>query len=515
MYEEDEQSASNIIPAIRRYQWHLMVSIPVLLIIAVIVVLAIPPVYRSTGTVMVETQQIPSNLVQSTVTNAASEQIEIITQRVMTREKLMSIVGTHPYFGFKDADPVEQSNILNDFRKSVSIQVTSANSGRQSVAIGFTVSFDSDSPGVAQAMASDLVNLFLAENVKARTQRASETTEFLKAEAEKMRTQLADTEAEVAEFKRKNKDSLPEHLNLYMGMREDTRRNLSDINESLTALNDQISTLQNQLSLSKQQGTASGADGRNELASLRQEYNRLLLQYQPGYPDLVLLRKKIAMLEGDSIKGEIPDTDTDAQRNIRNQISSLEAKRKYLQDERKTVSDKLADLEQRIIKIPQVERGFAAINRNYQTIQDQYRSLQEKAQSAAMAESLENEQKAERFTLLEAPLLPARTFKPNRKKLLLFALAAAIGLPIALVILAGVLDKSIHSAEHLTTVVGAPPLIEIPYIFTRQESDVAKARMTYGIAGAFASVMVGLILVHTMVMSLDVVVNKVIARIGM
>ncbi|RLT93665.1 GumC family protein [Ketobacter sp.] len=514
MYEEDEQSPSNILPALKRYKWHLIVSIPLLLIIAVVVVLAIPPVYRSTGTVMVETQQIPSSLVQSTVTNAASEQIEIITQRVMTREKLAGIVGAHEYFGYHVADQFGQSRILSEFRDNVDIRVTSAKSGRETVAIGFSVSYDSDSPGVAQAMARSLTKLFLDENVKARTERASETTDFLRTEADKIKIQLEKTEAEVAEFKRKNKDALPEHLNLYMGMREDARRNLSGVNESITAVKDQISILQNQLSLSKQQGVVVGSEAQSELTALKQDYNRLLLQYQPDHPDVVLLKDKIALLEGSSGQGQNNDLNTEVQRNLQSQISSLQAKLRYLEEDKQEVNEKLADLEQRIIKIPQVERDFTSINRNYQTILEQYQSLQAKAQSAAMAESLEHEQKAERFTLLEAPFLPTQPYKPDRKKLLVVAVGAAMGLPVAIVFLLGFLDRSIRSAEALTKIVGTGPLVEIPYITTRAEEEAARKQLLYGVAAAVGFVVFGLLIIHLMVMPLDVFLGKVVTRIG-
>src|SRR3990167_4638444 len=361
-YEEDDRSPSNILAAVMRYRLHLALAIPTLLVIAVGIVLLIPPVYRSTGTIRVEPQQIPASLVQSTVTNAASEQIDIITQRVLTREKILDIIRSHAFFNFDEDNLIEQSNLLDYFRSNVEIEVTSANSGREQVAIGFSVSYDSDSPSVAKIIASELTELFLSENVKARTERASETTEFLSTEADKMRVMLEQIEGQVAEFKRINKDSLPEHLNLYVGMREDTRRILGGINESLASADDQIKLLQNQLALARESGSA-GSGSQEELMALRDEYRRLSLQYQPNYPDLVKL--KIALLESGVRIGDVVATETEAQRNIRNQITVLMDKRSFLLEEQKMASAKLEDLEQRLIRIPQVDREFTEINRNY------------------------------------------------------------------------------------------------------------------------------------------------------
>jgi len=514
MYEEEEQSPLNIIPALIKYKWHLAVAIPIIMIIAITVALAIPPVYRSTAYVMVETQQIPSSLVQSTVTNAASEQIEIITQRVMTREKLASILRAHSYFGFNEADPLQKNRILRNFRDNIQIEVTRVQSGRERVAIGFTISFDSESPAVAQAIADKLTKLFLGENIKARTERASETTEFLESEAEKMRVQLEKTESQVAAFKNKYKDSLPEHLNLYVGMREDTRQTLNSLNESISDTKNQIISLKNQLNLSKETGSVVGTGKENELANLRREYSQLLLQYQPDHPDVVLLKDKIDSLEGKTSNSSSSSGSSVFQQEIETQISALNNKLARLNDEKATVANKLADLEERIIRIPQVEREFTAIKRNYDAIQEQYQSLQGKAQSAAMAESLEQEQKAERFSLLEPPYVPTSPYKPNRELLLAIAFLGSIGLPLSIVFAIGFLDKSIHSSDSLTQVIGSPPLVEIPNLKTADEILRQRKILMLGIASAGCIFFIILLIVHFSVMPLNVFLSKVFTRVG-
>ena len=509
---EEEQFPANIIPALKRHKVHLVLAIVPLLVIGLAIVLLIPPVYRATGYIMVETQQIPTTLVKSTVTSAATEQIDVIRQRVMTREKIIGIIKKYNnYFAFDESDPIQQSSIINSFRNNVEIQITSAKSGYTTVAIGFSVSFDSDRSDIAAKVATDLVKLFLNENLKARTERASETTEFLKAEAEKMRLQLEKTEKELADFKNQNKESLPEHLNLYVTMREEARKNLSGVNESILENENQIQLLKNQLSLSTDQG--SKIEGANELSKLIDEYNRLSLEYQPNHPDLILLREKIDAFE----KGAVQNSPYRSQSEIliQSQILNLESKRERLQNEKKIASDKLSDLENRIIKIPQVERGFTVINRNYKTVLEQYQSLQAKAQSAEMAESLEQEQKAERFILLETPIQPTSPYKPNRKKLLVLAFAASFGLPIAVVVLLGFLDKSIRSGDAVTRELGSAPLIEIPFIRTEEEIKKLKRHTVYFVLSVILVFILGILIFHFAVIPLDVFVVKAMSRFGL
>ena len=59
-----------------------------------------PPTFLSEGKILVQSQQIPVDLVRPTVTATASERLATIEQRVMTRENLLkqatNLKGFHP-----------------------------------------------------------------------------------------------------------------------------------------------------------------------------------------------------------------------------------------------------------------------------------------------------------------------------------------------------------------------------------------------------------------------------------
>ena len=54
-----------------------------------------PPTYLSEGKILVESQQIPVDLVKPTVTTASKERIQVIEQRVMTRDNLLAILDKY------------------------------------------------------------------------------------------------------------------------------------------------------------------------------------------------------------------------------------------------------------------------------------------------------------------------------------------------------------------------------------------------------------------------------------
>src|SRR5438105_4619016 len=62
------------------------------------IVMLWPPTFQSEGKILVESQQIPIDLVRPTITATASERIATIQQRVMTRDNLLKIVDKYDMF---------------------------------------------------------------------------------------------------------------------------------------------------------------------------------------------------------------------------------------------------------------------------------------------------------------------------------------------------------------------------------------------------------------------------------
>ena len=91
-YSEAELTLRDYFAILKRRYLFLIIPFVLVLTVSVGVALLMAPVYQSTGTIMVESQQIPDNFVQSTVTSYADERIGVITQRVMIRENLLRII---------------------------------------------------------------------------------------------------------------------------------------------------------------------------------------------------------------------------------------------------------------------------------------------------------------------------------------------------------------------------------------------------------------------------------------
>lgn len=501
-YEEQDDSLeipANFMAAIGRYKLFIVAAIFVLVSISVAVATLIPAVYRSESLVLVETQQIPNELVKSTVTSIAAERIQIIKQRVMTREKLLKIAEKYPTLK-ENSSNLLISELVQQMRDNITVELITGNKTSyrsNETTIAFRVAFDALSPQVSQSVANDLVTLFLNENVKARTERASETTDFLRSEADKMKKRLSDTEQAIADYKQEYKDALPEHLDLYISMLERAQSNRLDFQR-------QIEVEKNQRSLYELQGRgAVRSEAGKRLDTLESEYKSLSAIYQESHPDIIRINEEIALLK--SRGGFFGQGDRGL---LQSKLNASDGQIKLLEKQLEKNQNQIRELEAKIIKIPQVERGLISLNRDYEAVKEQYDHVVGNTMQAQMAESLEQGRKAERFSILEPPLLPDQPYKPNRKKLLAMGLGLSFSLPLGLLLLVAFLDKSIRGAAAVEKITGCPPLVTIGYIQTEVERRKKKLMCIRGGLAAIAVLVLGVIAVHFLVSPLDLLIYK-------
>ena len=161
-------SPSYLLDVVRRQI--LFFIVPFLLVAAVgaVVVWSLPAVYFAEGKILVESQQIPSELVRPTVTALAQERIQTIEQRIMTRDKLLGIATKYQLYSGRQR-AFTGTEMLDFMRertqiKPLDIKLPSRGSTRQVIA--FTVGFEHETPQAAQRVANELVTMILEEDVR-------------------------------------------------------------------------------------------------------------------------------------------------------------------------------------------------------------------------------------------------------------------------------------------------------------------------------------------------------------
>jgi uncharacterized protein involved in exopolysaccharide biosynthesis len=91
-------TAAKLIDKVRGY-WRLRLTFFLVFglfaLLTIIVGVAWPPTYRAAATILIEQQEIPQDLVRSAISSFADERVQIISQRVMTTQNLMSLIDRY------------------------------------------------------------------------------------------------------------------------------------------------------------------------------------------------------------------------------------------------------------------------------------------------------------------------------------------------------------------------------------------------------------------------------------
>jgi len=339
--EEQAKDIGDYLLAFRRRKKQILATVGILLLIVLAVAALWPSSYRSTATILIEQQEIPPDLVRSTISSYADERIQVISQQVMTRANLMQIIEKYNlYTSYRRTHTNEET--LERLTKDIHLDIVKADvvdqrSGSKTTAtIAFTLSYDGESPAGAQKIANELVSLYLNENLKNRRQKTAETSTFLAEEAAKLSDHISEIEKKLAAFKTKNMGRLPELVQLNMQLRDRTDSELKEIDRQLLSLEDRRIFLESQLAQIKPNTplmSASGdriLDSGERLKALQAQYASLSGVYSPSHPDIVRMRREIDALQKESGGGA--ESQESAKKLIGLRAELAAAREKYSED---------------------------------------------------------------------------------------------------------------------------------------------------------------------------------------
>lgn len=162
------------------------------------------PSYLAEAKILLEAQTIAPDIVRPVITTTSGERVQLIEQRVTTRDTLLSIAskfGLFPQFS-------QRSLVVDLMRKSV--QIKPVESGRGTSAIALTVGFEYDNPELAMRVANEFVTLIVGEDARSRTTRATEGVRILADEAKDIENKLESMQIQILEIARRPRDTIPE-----------------------------------------------------------------------------------------------------------------------------------------------------------------------------------------------------------------------------------------------------------------------------------------------------------------
>lgn len=473
----------------------------------------LPATYTARGLLLVEAAQIPSNLAQSTVSIDAQQQLAIVQRRLMTRANLLEIA--RKYSVYEDIRGLSPDEIVERMRNDTFIRGSGGGAGSI-----MTVQFSGRSGEIAASVANEYLTRILAENADQRQQRAEGTLEFFEQEVERLESELQSRNDEILAFQNANADALPDTLGYRMNRHQVLTERVAQLTRDLGLLQDQRTRLAElrESGVTPEQFASSSGEPRTsaqaQLAAMRDELVSARAVYSENSPRVQMLLSRISALEEQVAAEVTPLGENDEPMDLLGlQITEVDARMEALDRQLGDVEAELAELQDSIERTPANAIALQGLRRDYESIEGQYNRALDRLSTAATGERIEVMNRGQRVSVIEQALPPNAPTDPNRPAIAMAGAGAGLLAGLGLVVLLEVLNKAIRRPTDLTRSLGITPIATINYISTPGERLRRRALWTIVFLVAAAGIPVALGYIHYQIMPLDLVFDKIWARL--
>jgi polysaccharide chain length determinant protein (PEP-CTERM system associated) len=471
--------------------------------------LALPNLYRATAIALIERQSMSEAIGSPLVTNELETRIHTFSQQVLSRDRLDALIAQFDlYPALRAREPEEV--VLEQMRRDIRFELTESQPSAAavirgwpiSVALGFRLSYLDTDPQKAADVTNALVAFYVDENAKLREQKATGTTQFLRAQLDELKDRLARQSAQLNAFRGLHTGELPQ-------MQDANLKTLERLNTQL-----QLNTENQRRSLERREGltrqlaeevVAPTTEVRNPAAARLTELQRRLAEslarYSERHPEVVRIRAEIATVEGqlaaaapqNGSKGAAGEGGTDMilerfRDSIgqvdREALGQIDVELTTLREEEQRLRQTLATYEQRVENSPKREGEFSDLSREYDATAQLYNTQLKRYEDARLAEIMEERGTGETIRVLDRALPPSLPVAPSRVALVIMAVVMSIVLAVAAIFVAERLDTSFHTLDDLRAFTRIPVSASIPRIVTARDARRARWRFCAGVLGA-------------------------------
>lgn len=497
---------------LRRLPYFMIVA-AVISVASIIIAVTLPPSYVSQMQLLVEAPQITENASPVPAT-ASFELLRVTQQRLLTRANLLDIATRLNVM--TDQDKMNPDEIVEAMLARTEIEILG---GKNDPPL-MTITFEAPEAAKAAGVLNEYVTLIQAQDVGARTERATVTLEFFEQEVARLNQSLAAKSAAISAFKTQNIDALPDSLQFRLSKQSDMQERLTQFDRDLLSLQNQRDLLLNLFNT-----TGKVAEARLEaltpeqvqLESLRNQLNDALAVLSPENPRVKLLKARIAQVE--QVVQSQPKPLNEARQETGNamldlQLAEIDARIADVADQKSLVTDEFARLTASIEKTPVNTVKLDELTLDYENIQLQYNGAVDRLAKASTGERIEFMARGGRIALIEPPGTPNEPAKPKRLLIagggVLFGILSGLGL----IVLLETLNRSIRRPEDLIRALGISPFATLPYIQTRKEAVIRRGRKLFFALLILVGVTALIYGVHSYYQPLDLIAERIMNKLG-
>ncbi len=516
---------------LRRLHWFVLVLL-VCSGIGLTVARVLPTVYRAEARLVVESEQIPGELAASTVRTQANEQLQIIQQRILTREILVEMANRlNIYAARRDEgkQPLTSEEIVRDLRERISIVISGTNSAAAAAAARrgdpmatiVTVSFEAPTAQLAAKVTNEVVTLILKEDVSMRTSVARQTLQFFEQEVERLDKELSQKATVILAFKQTNLAALPDSLDFRRSQQAVAQERLLGVERGEAELKDRRARLvrlhEAAVSSNSETPVQNRTAEQTRLQGLQDEMSKMLAILSPENPKVKLLAAQIAAAEklvAVQIAGSDVGADGQPLTAYDVQLADLDGQLRYLNEQKAQIQTEIDNLSASIAATPGNAVTLDTLQRDYDGTKEQYnRAVQNKA-AAETGDTIEALSKGQRISVIEQAIAPNEPTSPNRPVIAAGGIAGGLFLGVAVAGLLELLKSGIRRPIDLTKGLGITTFATLPYLPSHAENMRRRAVVWGGVVAVLIVLAAGLWLIHTRYMPLDLLFEQMRRKLG-
>jgi len=460
-------------------------------VIAVIVALAMPKVYRGVARVLVESPQIPVTLARSTVATDALDQLQIVREQAMTTDNLVALATKLNLY--KDsARPLSSEDIAKDMRSRMYLEEVLLNASQAATVLN--IGFEATDRDLAAKGANEIADFILSKNALQRTARAGETMQFFEREVERLKDELTGVEANILKFKNENKDTLPDSLEFRRTQQVSQQQALQMLEREEAELRSRRNTIV-QLYETTGQVAKTGplTFEQQQLIDLNRALSEQLSIFSEESPTIQALRKRIASLQVGLRDKQTTDAGKDGKKAATEmdlQLSDIDERLDFITKAKEKANHDLAELGQTIAETPAKATLLTALERNRANIQVQYNAAVASLAEASTGEQIEVFSKGVRFSILEESKPPEDAIRPKRRNIAILGVAGGLGMGFGLMVLLELLNKTVRRPTDLVQKLQIQPIATIPFVVGPMELHPERRVVNaFTISGAIVATM--------------------------
>jgi capsular exopolysaccharide synthesis family protein len=389
-------------------------------------------------------------------------QSSILTSRAHL-EKVIRYLMLEGFYGKpeKNPDPVGVTSLAGALQARVFV-TTSIDTQVMKIAVEGAV------PERVARLANAIAEVYVTSNVDQKSNMAKLAIDWLESRLEEARKDLAQSEAELRDYKEKEGIVSDDPLAAMSFVR------LND--EYLTARVQRLG-VESRIEALKKARSSSAAGAQDDSldqevrkqmrVTLTKEYLEAQMQlkdlsqrYSPEHPDVIALKGKSERLQNTIRSLDEPEAGQDPSTAPTGNLADLQAEYSQLLSRERALQSALEVQKSNARNMSRTAMSLALLNQKVDLKKQTYANLQQRLNDATLSSEL----KTTTIQILDRALVPVNPVQPQPVRNIMVAIPLGLVLGIGLVLLMDVLDRRVKSPQDVARVLKLPLLTVVPGI---------------------------------------------------